>query len=88
MLCGGAADDVDEQLEPHVAVVVEAGEEPAPAGRVQPDGVVAGGPLVERVALPVALPERLAVHLRHRVLASRVPEHCGNKIEGRPSFSS
>lgn len=61
-------------------MVGEGGEEPAPAGLVQTDEVVAGGPLADGVALPVAVPERLAVHLRHRELALRVLEHCTQQI--------
>jgi len=68
--------DGDDELEAQVAVVGEAGEEPAPPGVLQRDDVVAGGPLVDRVALKVALPERLAVHLRHRELTLGVVEHC------------
>lgn len=75
-LGGAGGGDVDDELEAEIAVVGEAGEEPAPAGLVQRDDVVAGGPLVDHVPLLVALPERLAVHLRHRVLAFGVVEHC------------
>ena len=73
----GVADDVDEELEAQIAVVGDAGEEPAPPGLVQRDDVVAvaGGLLLDRVALQVAVPERLAVHLRHRLLAIAVVKH-------------
>jgi hypothetical protein len=38
-------------------VVGHAAEEPPPLGLVSLDGAVAGGPLADRVALLVALPE-------------------------------
>jgi hypothetical protein len=70
------ANDVHDDLEAQLAVVSQAAEEPPPPGLVQLDGVVVGGPLTDRVALPVALSERLAVHLHHRVIALGVIEHC------------
>lgn len=70
--------DVDDELEAHLAVVGHAAEEPPRPRPVELDGVVAGAPLLDRVAVPVALPERLPVHLRHRVSARVVREHCNN----------
>jgi hypothetical protein len=52
------ADDVHDELEAQLTVVGHAAEEPPPPGLVPLDGAVAGGPLADRVALPVALPER------------------------------